>query len=108
MEINEGIIMSISKGIDMDEIDNELQKQLCLLMDYSYDYGTGKMPSSENPPLLVARKVKQSILSLIHQAEIKARIDELARLLNKKDEPIPDLTFRKIKDRIAQLGGKEL
>ena len=37
-----------------------------------------------------------------HKLE-EARIDELARLLNKKDDLIPDWLFKKIKYRIQQL-----
>ena len=40
----------------------ELDELLDRLMQYSYDYGSGNIPMSENPPLIIARQTKQAIL----------------------------------------------
>ena len=42
------------------------------LMEYSYKYGAGEIPTSKNPPLIIAREAKQQIEALITEA----RIDE--------------------------------
>ena len=58
---------------DIDEI-------LDYLMQYSFDYGAEKIPTSENPPLIIARQAKHQLLALIEQREREARIDELNNL----------------------------
>lgn len=54
------------------------------LMEYSYRYGKGEIPTSENPPLLIARKVQDKILAW-HDEQKKlyadAMIDRLERSL---------------------------
>ena len=48
---------------DLDEILNHL-------MQYSFDYGKGKIsPISNDPPLIVARQAKQQLLALIEQTK---------------------------------------
>ena len=55
---------------DLDEILNHL-------MQYSFDYGKGKIsPISNDPPLIIARQAKQQLLTLIEQREREARIKE--------------------------------
>ena len=54
----------------MPRVDNtqvELDELLDRLMQYSYDYGSGNIPTSENPPLLIARQAKQAITSLMKE-----------------------------------------
>lgn len=58
-------------------VDNQIQEILAHLMDYSFDYGKGIIPSSENPPLLIARKATKDILALFQSETDKARVDEI-------------------------------
>lgn len=59
----------------MPRVDNtqELDEILGRLMQYSYDYGSGNIPTSENPPLLIARQAKQAITSLIKELVEEAK-----------------------------------
>lgn len=58
----------------------ELDELLERLMQYSYNYGSGNIPTSENPPLIIARQTKQAILDWrSKQVEAKlAHISEYA------------------------------
>ena len=59
----------------MTNYNERLDEQLNYLMEYSYKYGRCEIPSNENPPLIIARGVKQAITSLIKElvAEAKPR-----------------------------------
>ena len=60
----------------MPRVDNtqvELDELLDRLMQYSYDYGSGNIPTSENPPLLIARQTKQAITSLMKELVAEAK-----------------------------------
>jgi len=50
---------------------NTLDEILNNLMEYSYKYGAGEIPMSENPPLIIAREAKQQIQALITEARIE-------------------------------------
>lgn len=53
----------------------ELDELLDRLMQYSYDYGSRKIPTSENPPLIIARQAKQAIIELIDK-KVKEALSE--------------------------------
>lgn len=46
----------------MTNYNERLDEQLNYLMEYSYKYGRCEIPSSEEPPLIIARQAKQAIL----------------------------------------------
>ena len=50
-----------------------LDEILDRLMQYSYDYGSGNIPTSENPPLPIARQAKQAITSLMKELVAEAK-----------------------------------
>ena len=58
-----------------------LDEQLNYLMEYSYKYGRCEIPSSENPPLIIARQAKQAFTSLIKElvAEAKPKYQAFTR-----------------------------
>ena len=59
---------------------DELDQTLNNLIQYSYDYGAGKIsPIGNDPPLIKARLAKQAIQALIAKECNKARIDEIKR-----------------------------
>ena len=51
----------------MTNYNERLDEQLNYLMEYSYKYGRCEIPSSENPPLIIARQAKQAITSLMKE-----------------------------------------
>ena len=51
----------------MTNYNGRLDEQLNYLMEYSYKYGRCEIPSSENPPLIIARQAKQAITSLMKE-----------------------------------------
>ena len=57
----------------MTNYNERLDEQLNYLMEYSYKYGKGEIPSNENPPLIIARGVKQAITSLIKELVAEAK-----------------------------------
>ena len=57
----------------MTNYNERLDEQLNYLMEYSYKYGRCEIPSSENPPLIIARQVKQAITSLIKELVAEAK-----------------------------------
>lgn len=50
-----------------------LDEWLNYLMEYSYKYGKGEIPSSENPPLIIARQAKAAITKLFEQTAESAK-----------------------------------
>ena len=60
----------------MTNYNERLDKQLNYLMEYSYKYGKGEIPSNENPPLIIARGVKQAITSLIKELVAEAKLKD--------------------------------
>ena len=57
----------------MTNYNERLDEQLNYLMEYSYKYGRCEIPSSEDPPLIVARQAKQAITSLIKELVAEAK-----------------------------------
>ena len=54
----------------------ELDELLNHLMQYSYDYGSGNIPTSENPPLIIARQTKRALLDW-HNKQVEEVLDRL-------------------------------
>lgn len=59
---------------------NELAAVLDELVDYSYAYGKGNIPTSEVAPTVIAMHAEQMIQALMTQQCNQARIDELKAL----------------------------
>lgn len=57
----------------MTNYSERLDEQLNYLMEYSYKYGRCEIPSSENPPLIIARQAKQAITSLYKELVAEAK-----------------------------------
>ena len=57
----------------MTNYNKRLDEQLNYLMEYSYKYGRCEIPSSEDPPLIIARQAKQAITSLIKELVAEAK-----------------------------------
>ena len=57
----------------MTNYNERLAEQLNYLMEYSYKYGQGVIPSSEDPPLIVARQAKQALISLLKELVAEAK-----------------------------------
>ena len=49
------------------DLDEQIDEILDHLMQYSFDYGAEKIPTSDDPPLIIARQAKQQLLALIEQ-----------------------------------------
>lgn len=77
-------------------------KELELILWRLFENGTNEWEEVHDIGRSVAKAIKELEPYINHRLE-EARIDELARLLNKKDDLIPDWLFKKIKDRIQQL-----
>ena len=76
----------------------ELDEILNDLMEYSHSYGKGDIPSSENPPLIEARKAKQALLDW-HNKQVKNAVataeDNLDQYWNKElDKQIEEVLDR--------------
>ena len=56
----------------MTNYNERLGEQLNYLMEYSYKYGRCEIPTSENPPLIIARQTKQAITSLAKELVAEA------------------------------------
>lgn len=54
----------------------ELDEILDHLMQYSFDYGRGTIPISENPPLIEARKAKRALLDW-NNKQVEKMLDRL-------------------------------
>ena len=57
----------------MTNYNQRLDEQLNYLMEYSYKYGRCEIPSTEDPPLIIARQAKQSLISLIKELVAEAK-----------------------------------
>ena len=60
----------------MTNYNERLGEQLNYLMEYSYKYGRCEIPTSENPPLIIARQTKQAITSLIKELVAEAKPED--------------------------------
>ena len=66
----------------MTNYNERLAEQLNYLMEYSYKYGRCEIPSSEDPPLIIARQAKQALTSLIKELVADAKPEKLNDELN--------------------------
>ena len=75
----------------MTNYNGRLDEQLNYLMEYSYKYGRCEIPSSENPPLIIARQAKQAITSLMKElvAEAKEQLPTSEQLTTKSGYHVP-------------------
>ena len=60
----------------MTNYNKRLDEQLNYLMEYSYKYGKCEIPSSEDPPLIIARQAKQALTSLYKELVAEAKPDD--------------------------------
>jgi len=74
------------------------------LMEYSYKYGAGEIPTSKNPPLIIAREAKQALLQLLNETQKNGVawsigvVDDLHNLVY--DNDTTDRMFKGIKNTI--------
>src|SRR5438045_602975 len=57
------------------ELGELVQEELNTLMEYSFKYGRDEIPTSEDPPLLVARRACSAIMKL-HEADRRVTLIE--------------------------------
>ena len=84
----------------MTNYNERLAEQLNYLMEYSYKYGQGVIPSSEDPPLIVARQAKQALISLLKELVAEAKPELPALLAGSND--IGVIMYKKGADEFEQ------
>ena len=87
----------------MTNYNERLDEQLNYLMEYSYKYGRDEIPSSEDPPLIVARQAKQAIQSLIRTEKLKLLAEVRERVMN-EGELVDAEILKKLYDKAYSNG----